>query len=217
MRSVFRFLYFFLFLTLIPLSVGSQEYAPVVTAATYVITVAGMGSLSISAAIIGTAALTAMVARFIYEHGGDISSAAEIIRAIESDFNKKKKPLDSCGPDSPMPKDPKKPNKNERDDEFKQRHPHGRYEDASYHRAQQSGRKSPRSLDGQKALDNSFLIEDSNGARVGVSHRQIVILKRTSPGIYHGYVVQWNDTSAASAIKVLIKEGIINRRGKFLV
>jgi hypothetical protein len=136
-------------------------------------------------------------------------------------FGKKKNGQNNCkesnlsssgAPASPPPQKPDDDDENE----FKKRHPHGRYEDAPYHKNHQSGRKSPRPIDGQKALDNSFAIEGTNDARVGVSNKEIVMFRTTRPGIYHGYVVKANDKNAASAIATLVKHGIIKLNGKFI-
>lgn len=85
---------------------------------------------------------------------------------------------------SPSPEDP---------EEFKKKHPFGKYADASYHHQNSSGLKSPAPKNGQTALDNSVPIKDTAARRVGVSEGEIVILDRTCEGLYHGHVRTWQE------------------------
>lgn len=82
MRSILCYLSFCLFLNSVHTTVNPQEYVPVAEAAGYILTIAGIGSISVPVAIIGTAALTSFVVQFLYEHGADISAAAKLVHAI---------------------------------------------------------------------------------------------------------------------------------------
>ena len=84
----------------------------------------------------------------------------------------------------------------------------------NYHKNHQSGRKSPRPIDGQTALDNSFEINARSGKRIGVSCRQIVELNYTSEGLYHGYVVEWPNLERSVQI-LLKKNNLVKTGGKF--
>jgi hypothetical protein len=100
-------------------------------------------------------------------------------------------------------------------EEFKKLHPHGLYDDASYHKKYQSGRKSPRPKDGQAALDNSFTYSDDARNRIGISQGQFVKLHRTRAGEYHGYVLELEELPKG-ARSILYKAGLINGKGKIL-
>lgn len=74
---------------------------------------------------------------------------------------------------------------------------------------------------GQKALDNSVLVSCDTPRRVAISDGEIVILDQTRPGLYHGYVRTWIElkkagTAGQKIINALIKNGLVNSRGKFL-
>ena len=72
----------------------------------------------------------------------------------------------------------------------------GVYEDASYHGKKSNGRKSPRPIDGQAALDNSVQIKHESPRRLGYSEGQLVVLDQTQikvvnnieVPIFHGHV-----------------------------
>ena len=68
-------------------------------------------------------------------------------------------------------------------------------------------------IDGQAALDNSFQISSNSQRRIGVSNGQIVVLPQTSPGVYHGYVVQWNKLKNHMK-SVLYQNGVVGKNGK---
>lgn len=101
------------------------------------------------------------------------------------------------------------------DDEFKKKHPHGRYEDIGYHKNYQSGQKGPRPINGQEALDNSFSLGDTTFRRIGVSNRQFVVLDRTREGLYHGHVRTWDQLRQVMK-NILEKQGIVTDKGKFI-
>jgi hypothetical protein len=115
----------------------------------------------------------------------------------------------SFGCSSPSPK---KPND---EDEFRRKHPHGRYDDVGYHKDHQSGRKSPRPIDGQRALDNSFDIPGKERTRVGFSQGQFVVLNETVEGVYHGHVRVWDELRPVMQ-NILKDLGIVTKRGKFI-
>jgi hypothetical protein len=107
------------------------------------------------------------------------------------------------------------------DEDFVKKHPHGIYKDASYHHSNSLGNKSPCPQDGQDALDYSFPVNDVSLARVGVSNNQIVILKKTSDKLYHGYIVTWEMLEAGGAKtqlirNALIKNNLVSKSGKII-
>jgi filamentous hemagglutinin len=111
-----------------------------------------------------------------------------------------------------FPPPPKKPND---EDKFKSKHPHGRYEDVGYHKNHQSGRKSPRPIDGQTALDNSFEIPGKERTRIGFSQGQFVVLNETVEGVYHGHVRTWGELRVFMQ-NILRDQGIVTKAGKFI-
>ncbi len=80
----------------------------------------------------------------------------------------------------------------------------GEYSDAGYHKPEDTFKsnskpsdsrrvKSPSPKDGQKALDNSYGIEDCEH-RASVEDGKYVVLYRTDKGTFHGFVCdQWSD------------------------
>ncbi len=80
------------------------------------------------------------------------------------------------------------------------------------------GIKSPAPIDGQAALNNSFVIKNLPTQRIGISENQIVIFKKTMTGEYHGYVPTWEYISKnpdlAATVNLLKKKGLINKKGK---
>lgn len=116
----------------------------------------------------------------------------------------------STGSSSPPP--PKKPDD---ENEFKKRHPHGRYEHAGYHSKQDNGYKSRRPTNGQQALDESMLIEDQSRHRISLNNGEFVVMYETSPGLYHGHIRAWKELTTAMQ-KTLIKHRITKINGKIL-
>lgn len=104
---------------------------------------------------------------------------------------------------------PQLSNKNNQD-KNNDKHPHGKYEDASYHHKNSSGQKSSAPKDGQKALDNSFLVAEKGNTsyqrRIGVSDGQYVVLDQTSEGVFHGHTREWAELTDKMK-SILIKEG----------
>lgn len=112
-------------------------------------------------------------------------------------------------------KDPK----DEEDDPKK--HPYGIYRDASYHTNNCDGIKGPRPKNGQAALDNSVSLGRNSTGRVGISEGEIVILRKTSERLYHGYVETWDKLSikgsAAQAIRNALTENkLVSQSGKII-
>ena len=74
-------------------------------------------------------------------------------------------------------------------------------EDAPYHTSTGNSVKSPKPIDGQAALDNSYLISSDSPRRVGFSNDQLVVLDRTQikiidgkeVSLYHGHVRKFSD------------------------
>jgi hypothetical protein len=92
----------------------------------------------------------------------------------------------------------------------------GIYQDAPYHKKVKSGRKSPAPINGQEALDNSVPVKTtSTTRRIGVSNGEIVVLDKTSEGVYHGHVRIWQELTDVMQ-NALIKAGLVNDKGKIL-
>jgi hypothetical protein len=65
-------------------------------------------------------------------------------------------------------------------------------------------------------------VKDSPGQRVSVCDKEIVILKQTSTGEYHGYKTTWDDLVKAGKktrkiIKTLRKSCLVNANGKIQI
>lgn len=87
--------------------------------------------------------------------------------------------------------------------------------DKPYHTKHGNGPKSPRPKDGQKALDNSISFKSTSSARVGVSCSEIVILRKTALGMFHGYVCTWDDLDQKMQ-NGLKKANLVNAQGKII-
>jgi len=73
-----------------------------------------------------------------------------------------------------------------------------RYEKSSKHGRTKKGNVSAAPKDGQTALDSSVQVKDTSPRRVGVDklNNEIVVLDRTSDGVFHGHVREWQDLSS---------------------
>ena len=90
--------------------------------------------------------------------------------------------------------------------------PNGKYETSPAH-IRGNSIKSPPPKNGQAALDNSIQVKGHVPRRVSIYDGEIVVFQQTTPGVFHGYVVQWDKLS--NDIKnALIKSGWVNRKGK---
>jgi hypothetical protein len=98
-------------------------------------------------------------------------------------------------------------------DDDKNKHPNGIYEDADYHGLTQNGRKSPRPKDGQKALDNSYAFGEELSGRIAIQDGEFVVLRSHNPGKYHGYRCQW-EKLPDEARAILQKFNLASKRGK---
>jgi len=119
------------------------------------------------------------------------------------------------GPKKPKKKKQKEavlpPNKSKDDSLY----PNGKYEDAPYHKMQQSGRKGPKPLNGQKALDKSMLIDDNSSRRISVSDKEFVVLDETSVGKYHGHTRPWDKLN--DDMRAIIRQNkLVSKKGKIL-
>ena len=111
---------------------------------------------------------------------------------------------------NPLPTPP------ERDpDKDKIKYPHGRYEDAPYHKAKQSGQKNPAPKNGQQALNNSVSIGNNSSRRIGVSDGNFVVLDKTCEGLYHGHMRTWQELSMQMR-NALITAKLANHKGRIL-
>ncbi len=103
--------------------------------------------------------------------------------------------------------------KDPKDKYDKEKHPHGIYEDANYHHKNSKGRKGACPTNGQTALDNSVSIESGNSKeRVGISNEEIVILKKTSDDLFHGYVMTWEQLEPDGAATQSVRNALIRNR-----
>ena len=73
------------------------------------------------------------------------------------------------------------------DDEWKRMHPNGRYHESPKHHPNSPDYIGKPPPDGQAALDVSKAVKGST-QRVAVQDGNIIILKETEPGLYHGYI-----------------------------
>jgi hypothetical protein len=111
---------------------------------------------------------------------------------------------------------PKKNNK-KNDDDDNDEQPFGKYEDAPYHHKNSVGVKSVAPDNGQDALNRSIASTNQNSKRrYGVSQSgQYVVFDETSPGLYHGHVVDWNELSKVKGLqKELIIQEMALKSGK---
>ncbi len=107
------------------------------------------------------------------------------------------------------------------EDDDPEKHPYGIYRDASYHTPGGSRMKGPRPKNGQRALDNSVSLGRNSTGRVGISEGEIVVLRRTSERLYHGYVETWDSLKGRGngnqAIRNALTENrLISRAGKII-
>jgi hypothetical protein len=101
-------------------------------------------------------------------------------------------------------------------EEFKKHHPHGKYVGSPKHHDNVKGDVSRAPKDGQKALDQSISVSDRSSNRIGVSDGEIVELKMTRIGEYHGHVVQWKNLAEPKK-GVLRQHGLVNHKGKIVL
>ncbi|HSC25173.1 MAG TPA: polymorphic toxin-type HINT domain-containing protein [Candidatus Babeliales bacterium] len=93
------------------------------------------------------------------------------------------------------------------------KHPHGIYEKSPYHHSKSKGKKSPCPRNGQRCLDYSLPTEGTQ--RISIENDNFVVLKYTSPGKFHGYIVTWKQLEG-SMQSMLIKNGFVTKSGKIL-
>ena len=107
-------------------------------------------------------------------------------------------------------KTPPKVEPKEGSPEWNNLHPHGKTHDSNKHHphSRDGIGKPPR--DAQSALDKSFEVKGSK-ERVATEDGKIVILKETSNGLYHGYVVDdFHSIKNANVKQALVKNGLVN-------
>ncbi|WP_460320156.1 polymorphic toxin-type HINT domain-containing protein [Paenibacillus sp. YSY-4.3] len=90
--------------------------------------------------------------------------------------------------------------------------PFGKYEDAPYHGATNSGKKNKAPIDGQTALNNSLSIGPNTDRRIGISKGEFVVLDKTSDGLYHGHVRSWSELDQKMQ-SILRKAGLVDKKG----
>lgn len=85
------------------------------------------------------------------------------------------------------------------------------------HRSKKHGRISAQPTDGQAALNSSLQISERSSRRVGVdrSNKEFVIFMEHLPGVFHGFVVEWNDLER-NVQRQLQKLGLVTGRGRIL-
>ena len=102
-------------------------------------------------------------------------------------------------------------------------HPHGVYEEnGGKHHKNSKGEISSAPTNGQEALDNSVAVKGKE-SRVAVNNGEIIVLEVTSPGVYHEYVVTWDDIVRAgsngkwrSIQNALTKNRLVKPNGKII-
>lgn len=91
------------------------------------------------------------------------------------------------------------------------------FEPAPYHRTTPSGRKSPRPVNGQGALDNSLQVSQTSTRRVGIDPDtgNFVVFDETFPGsgVFHGHVRPWDELEQAQQA-ILRRSFGVSRTGK---
>ena len=85
------------------------------------------------------------------------------------------------------------------------------------HRIKRHGRVSAQPTDGQAVLDNSVRVTETSSRRVGVDrkNKEIVVFMEHLPGVFHGFVVEWNDLER-NVQRRLQKLGLVTSRGRIL-
>lgn len=85
------------------------------------------------------------------------------------------------------------------------------------HRSRKRGRISAQPTCGQEGLDNSVQIREESPRRLGVDaiNEEIVIFMQHLPGVFHGFVVEW-EMLPLPAQRILVELGLVNRRGRIL-
>ena len=94
------------------------------------------------------------------------------------------------------------------DEEWKKKHPHGRYEENPKHHQNSRGNVSKPPRDGQAALDNSIEVPGRD-CRVSIQDNQIVMLQQHRFGRYHGYIVEDFKVLHRSVKNALYEAGLI--------
>ena len=56
---------------------------------------------------------------------------------------------------------------------------------------------------------------DRSTGRIGISSGQFVVLKKTSEGLFHGFVSPWNELQEGMR-QALKDSGLVNSKGKIL-
>src|SRR3989442_16011080 len=85
------------------------------------------------------------------------------------------------------------------------------------HRRKKRGRISAQPVNGQNALDNSVKIAETSSRRVGVDreNEEIVVLMEHLPGVFHGFVVEWDELER-NVQRRLVDLGLVTSRGRIL-
>lgn len=85
------------------------------------------------------------------------------------------------------------------------------------HRRRKRGRISAQPTDGQEVLDHSVQIRDESPRRLGVDslNKEIVIFMQHLPGIFHGFVVEWENLEPL-AQSILQELRLVTRHGRIL-
>jgi hypothetical protein len=91
------------------------------------------------------------------------------------------------------------------------------YEPNPKHRGAKRGRIAAQPTNGQGVLNNSFQLREESPRRIGVDaiNKEIVIFMQHLPGVFHGFVVEW-ETLEPRAQKILQKLGLVSKRGRIL-
>ncbi len=115
-------------------------------------------------------------------------------------------------PNSSPSSDPNDPENKKK----KEEKPNGDFEETPYHHPKSRNWKSPSPKNGQRALNNSIEVKNSD-QRIAIDDNKFVVLKRTSPGKYHGYVVENFKSLDPKIQSAFARAGLANMRGKILI
>lgn len=85
------------------------------------------------------------------------------------------------------------------------------------HRSTKRGRISAQPTNGQAVLDNSVQIREESPRRLGVDpfNKELVIFTQHLPGVFHGFVVEWENLEPP-AQRILQELGLVTRRGRIV-
>lgn len=99
--------------------------------------------------------------------------------------------------------------------EWKKAYPHGEFKPSPKHHINSSGNISKPPVDGQACLNKSLGIKNYPH-RIAIEEGNIVVLRKTSEGVLHGYICPWDDVP--TELQKVLREGklVHPKTGKIL-